>query len=61
MTSFITTFMGSALNLSIPSIDAEFGAGSQTVNWVVTAYMLTCTGLAIPFGYLADSGNRSAS
>ncbi len=27
----------------------EFGAGSQTVNWVVTAYMLTCTGLAIPF------------
>lgn len=59
LTSFITTFMGSALNLSIPSIDAEFGAGSQTVNWVVTAYMLTCTGLAIPFGYLADSGNRS--
>ena len=59
LTSFITTFMGSALNLSIPSIDAEFAVGSRTVNWVVTAYMLTCTGLAIPFGYFADSGNRN--
>lgn len=59
LTSFITTFMGSALNLSIPSIDAEFQVGSRTVNWVITAYMLTCTGLAIPFGYFADSGNRN--
>ena len=29
LTSFITTFMGSALNLSIPSIDADFEAGSR--------------------------------
>lgn len=58
LTSFITTFMGSALNLSIPSIDAEFEAGSRTVNWVITAYMLSCTGLAIPFGYFADRGRQ---
>lgn len=59
LTSFITTFMGSALNLSIPSIDTEFQAGSRTVNWVITAYMLTCTGLAIPFGYFADGQKRN--
>ena len=58
LTSFITTFMGSALNLSIPSLDAEFEAGSRTVNWVITAYMLSCTGLAIPFGYFADRGRQ---
>ena len=42
ITSFITTFMGSALNLSIPSLEEEFKVGAQTVGWVVTIYMLTC-------------------
>ena len=35
ITSFITTFMGSALNLSIPSLEEEFKAGAQTVGWVI--------------------------
>ena len=54
ITSFITTFMGSALNLSIPSLEEEFKVGAQTVGWVVTIYMLTCSALAVPFGRLAD-------
>ena len=58
ITSFITTFMGSALNLSIPSLEEEFKVGAQTVGWVVTIYMLTCSALAVPFGRLADRVER---
>ena len=58
ITSFITTFMGSALNLSIPSLEEEFRVGAQTVGWVVTIYMLTCSALAVPFGRLADRVER---
>ncbi len=55
ITSFITTFMGSALNLSIPQIENDFNAGAAQVGWVITAYMLTCASLAVPFGKMADS------
>ena len=58
ITSFITTFMGSALNLSIPSLEEEFKVGAQTVGWVVTIYKLTCSALAVPFGRLADRVER---
>ena len=36
MTAFITTFTGSALNLSVPSIRSEFHAGAVSVGWIVT-------------------------
>lgn len=58
ITSFITTFMGSALNLSIPSLEEEFKVGAQTVGWVITIYMLTCSALAVPFGRLSDRVER---
>ena len=58
ITSFITTFMGSALNLSIPSLEEEFKAGAQTVGWVITIYMLTCSALAVPFGRISDRVER---
>ena len=57
-TSFITTFMGSALNLSIPDMERFFGVSAAQIGWVVTVYMLTCAALAVPFGYLADRGKR---
>lgn len=58
VTAFITTFMGSALNLSIPSIGEEFQAGASRVGWTVTIYMLACTALAVPFGRMADMAER---
>lgn len=54
MTSLITTFMGSALNLSIPHISAEFNMGATSVGWIVTSYILTVTAMSVPFGRLAD-------
>lgn len=54
LTSFITTFMGSALNLSVPDIEKDFGVSAAAACWLVTVYMLTCAALAVPFGRIAD-------
>ena len=59
LTSFITTFLGSALNLSVPAIGREFAVSASFVSWIATVYMLTCALLAIPFGLLADRVSRS--
>ena len=54
ITSFITTFMGSALNLSIPAIEEEYSVSAAMVGWIITIYMLTCAALAVPFGKIGD-------
>lgn len=54
MTAFITTFTGSALNLSVPSISSEFSAGAVSVGWIVTGYILASAALSVPFGRFAD-------
>ena len=54
MTAFITTFTGSALNLSVPSISSEFHAGAVSVGWIVTGYILASAALSVPFGRFAD-------
>ncbi|MDD4681272.1 MAG: MFS transporter, partial [Clostridia bacterium] len=58
ITSFITTFTGSALNLSIPAIGSEFQASAAMVGWIVTGYILAAAVLAVPFGRLADLTGR---
>lgn len=58
LTAFITTFMGSALNLTIPALGAEFQVSAQSIGWVVTVYMLTCSALAVVFGKIADISDR---
>ncbi|MDD3198840.1 MAG: MFS transporter [Eubacteriales bacterium] len=58
ITSFITTFTGSALNLSIPAIGDEFQASAAMVGWIVTGYILAAAVLAVPFGRLADLTGR---
>ena len=54
VTAFMTTFMGSALNLSIPSMEADFQVGAALIGWVITAYTLTVAAFSVPFGKLAD-------
>ena len=58
LTSFLTTFMGSALNLSIPNLEAAFGAGAARIGWVVTIYTLTVAALSVPLGKAADRKGR---
>ncbi|MBQ3923963.1 MAG: MFS transporter [Firmicutes bacterium] len=57
-TAFITTFMGSSLNLAVPNIEAHFGVGASVVGWVVTAYMLAVSSLNVPLGKVADQTGR---
>ncbi len=60
ITAFVTTFTGSALNMSIPAIGAEFDVGAGYVGWLVTGYTLTVAALSVPFGRIADVTCRRA-
>jgi len=57
-TALLTTFTGSALNLSIPSIDNEFHAGAAAIGWVISGYILAAAAMSVPFGRLADLTGR---
>ncbi|MDW7992565.1 MAG: MFS transporter [Anaerolineae bacterium] len=52
--SFLTPFMGSALNVALPTIGKEFGATALMLGWVSTAYLLSSAMFLVPFGKLAD-------
>jgi EmrB/QacA subfamily drug resistance transporter len=58
VTALITTFLGSAINLCVPTLEAEFHTGAVTIGWIVTAYMLTVSSLSVPMGKLADATGR---
>ena len=57
-TAFISTFMGSALNLSIPDMGQYFSVSAGLVGWVVTAYMLAVAAMSVPMGKIADTYGR---
>jgi len=56
--SFLTPFMGSSVNLALPSIGEEFGANAVTLNWIVSSYMLTTSIFLLPAGRLGDMFGR---
>lgn len=56
--SFLTPFMGSALNIALPSIGEEFAAGALVQGWISTVYLLSSAMFLVPFGKLADMRGR---
>lgn len=54
LTSFQSSFIGSAINLSIPDISMEFAVSAVAIGWIVTAYMLPVAALSVPFGRISD-------
>lgn len=58
ITSFVTTFTSSALNLSVPDIGAEFHVSAVLIGWIVTGFILTSAAFSVPFGRLADLTGR---
>ena len=58
VTSFVSASMGSALNLSIPAIEEEFGASAAAVGWVITSYTLVVAAFSVPIGKVADTTDR---
>jgi len=56
--SFLTPFMGSSVNLALPSIENEFGVNAVTLNWIVSSYMLSTSILLLPAGRIGDIMGR---
>ncbi|HMA54174.1 MAG TPA: MFS transporter, partial [Acidobacteriota bacterium] len=58
VSSFLTPFMASSMNVAMPMIGREFGLSAVTLSWVLTAYTLTAAMFLVPFGRLADIAGR---
>lgn len=58
ITAFMTTFMGSALNLSIPALETDYNVSGTFVGWIITMYNLTVASISVPIGKLADIFSR---
>ncbi len=56
--SFLTPFMGSSVNLALPSIGDEFGLNAVTLNWIVSSYMLSTAIFILPAGRMGDIVGR---
>ncbi len=56
--AFLTPFMGSAINIALPTIGREFGADAISLGWVSTAYLLAAAVFLVPMGRLADIHGR---
>ena len=56
--SFLTPFMGSSINIALPSIGYEFVMDAVLLGWVSTSYLLAAAMLLVPFGRIADIYGR---
>lgn len=52
--AFLTPFMGSALNVALPSIGKDFNADAISINWIATAYILATAIFLLPSGRIGD-------
>ncbi len=58
MSSFITPFTASSVNIALPSIDNELLLTAVALSWVATAYLLAAATFLVPFGRIADIYGR---
>lgn len=56
--SFLVPFMGTSLNIAIPSIGADFALNAVLLSWIPTAFILANAAFILPFGRLADIHGR---
>ncbi len=52
--SFLTPFMGSSINVALPSIGVAFNCNAILLSWIATSYILAAAVFLIPFGRAAD-------
>ena len=58
LSSFMTPFMGSAINLALPSIGIQYEIDAVILSWISTSYLLASAVCLVPFGRLADIYGR---
>jgi hypothetical protein len=56
--TFLNPFTGTAVNLALPAIGAEFSADAATLAWITSAYLLASVIFLLPAGRLGDSRGR---
>jgi EmrB/QacA subfamily drug resistance transporter len=54
----MTPFMGSAINIALPSIQKQFQIDAVLLSWVATSYLLAAAISLVPFGRAADIYGR---
>jgi len=52
--AFLTPFLGSAVNLALPSIGKDLNADAIGLGWVISSFILSSAIFLLPFGRLAD-------
>jgi EmrB/QacA subfamily drug resistance transporter len=58
LTSFLIAFMGSSVNIALPTIGEEFSMSAILLSWISTAYLLAAAMFQVPFGRLSDIHGR---
>ena len=58
LSSFMTPFMGSSINIALPSIEKAFQIDAILLSWVATSYLLAAAASLVPFGRAADIYGR---
>lgn len=58
LAGFLTPFDGSAVNIALPTISAEFGMDAISLSWIATAYLLASAIFLVPFGKISDIYGR---
>ena len=52
--SFFTPFMGTSVNIALPTIGLDFAADAILLNWITNGFLLAAAIFAVPFGRVAD-------
>ncbi len=52
--AFLTPFMGSAVNLALPSIGKDLNANAIELGWVISSFILASAIFLLPLGRMAD-------
>jgi len=52
--AFLTPFLGSAVNLALPSIGKDLHTNAISLGWVISSFILSSAIFLLPFGRLAD-------
>lgn len=58
LTSFLTPFVATSINIALPSIGNEFTASAILLGWIPTVYLLSLAVCLVPFGRIADIYGR---
>jgi EmrB/QacA subfamily drug resistance transporter len=58
LAGFLTPFDGSAVNIALPAMGAEFHMDAIALSWIATAYLLAAALFLVPLGKIADIYGR---